>query len=168
MRALPIRRFLRNESGATAVEYGLLAGLIAVALIGAAVVGAITRYRLWGVLWRDWFTSVDHKKIGIMYIVLSLIMLLRGFSDALMMRAQQAIAFGSNHGYLPPEHYDQIFTAHVRAVSGAAPYRPARRPRPHTARCIRQGCARRHSPSCRPAGCRLPFPERAARRWHWP
>ena len=63
-------------------------------------------------LWRDWFTSVDHKKIGVMYIVLALIMLLRGFADALMMRSQQAISFGSNHGYLPPEHYDQIFTAH--------------------------------------------------------
>ncbi|MEZ5688537.1 MAG: cytochrome o ubiquinol oxidase subunit I [Caenibius sp.] len=85
---------------------------VGVVLIGAAVVGAITYFRLWGMLWRDWFTSVDHKKIGVMYIVLSLVMLLRGFSDALMMRAQQAIAFGSNQGYLPPEHYDQIFTAH--------------------------------------------------------
>lgn len=85
---------------------------VVVALGGLAVVGAITYFRLWGMLWRDWFTSVDHKKIGVMYIVLSLVMLLRGFADALMMRAQQAISFGSNNGYLPPEHYDQIFTAH--------------------------------------------------------
>jgi cytochrome o ubiquinol oxidase subunit I len=85
---------------------------VVVAVLGLAVVGAITRFRLWGYLWSEWFTSVDHKKIGIMYIVLGIIMLLRGFSDAIMMRAQQAIAFGSHPGFLPPHHYDQIFTAH--------------------------------------------------------
>jgi cytochrome o ubiquinol oxidase subunit 1 len=54
------------------------------------------KFRLWGPLWRDWITSIDHKKIGIMYMVLGIVMLLRGFADALMMRAQQAIAFGDN------------------------------------------------------------------------
>ncbi|GJD42863.1 Cytochrome bo(3) ubiquinol oxidase subunit 1 [Methylobacterium cerastii] len=83
-----------------------------VALGGLVVLGAITYYRFWGPLWRDWLTSVDHKKIGVMYIVLAFVMLLRGFADALMMRAQQAVAFGANEGYLPPHHYDQIFTAH--------------------------------------------------------
>ena len=63
-------------------------------------------------LWREWITSVDHKRIGVMYIVLALIMLLRGFSDAIMMRAQQAVAAGGAQGYLPPEHFDQIFSAH--------------------------------------------------------
>jgi cytochrome o ubiquinol oxidase subunit 1 len=63
-------------------------------------------------LWREWITSVDHKRIGVMYIVLALLMLLRGFSDAIMMRTQQAVAAGDAQGYLPPEHYDQIFTAH--------------------------------------------------------
>jgi cytochrome o ubiquinol oxidase subunit I len=62
-------------------------------------------------LWREWITSVDHKKIGIMYVLLAAVMLLRGFSDAIMMRTQQAIAFHSQ-GYLPPEHYNQIFSAH--------------------------------------------------------
>jgi cytochrome o ubiquinol oxidase subunit 1 len=62
-------------------------------------------------LWREWITSVDHKRIGIMYVVLAFVMLLRGFSDALLMRSQQALAFRSQ-GYLPPEHYDQIFSAH--------------------------------------------------------
>jgi len=62
-------------------------------------------------LWREWITSVDHKRIGVMYTLLALVMLLRGFSDALMMRGQQAIAFQSQ-GYLPPEHYNQIFSAH--------------------------------------------------------
>lgn len=62
-------------------------------------------------LWREWITSVDHKRIGVMYIVLAMVMLLRGFADALLMRSQQAIAFGAP-GYLPPEHYNQIFSAH--------------------------------------------------------
>ncbi len=90
----------------------LVATFIAVVLGGLAMVGAMTYYRAWGTLWRDWITSIDHKKIGVMYIVLGLVMLLRGFSDAIMMRLQQAIAFGDNAGYLPPHHYDQIFTAH--------------------------------------------------------
>jgi len=85
---------------------------IVVALGGLAVLGAITYFRLWGYLWREWFTSVDHKKIGIMYMALGLVMLLRGFSDAIMMRLQQAIAFNGSEGYLNAHHYDQIFTAH--------------------------------------------------------
>ena len=83
-----------------------------VALGGIALLGLITKFKLWGYLWHEWFTSVDHKKIGIMYIILAIIMLLRGFADAIMMRIQQAIAFGGNEGYLNPHHYDQIFTAH--------------------------------------------------------
>lgn len=90
----------------------VLATFIGTVLVGLAVFAAITRYRLWGTLWKDWFTSIDHKKIGIMYMVLGIVMLLRGFADALMMRLQQAMAFGDNLGYLPPHHYDQIFTAH--------------------------------------------------------
>jgi cytochrome o ubiquinol oxidase subunit 1 len=62
-------------------------------------------------LWREWITSVDHKRIGVMYCILGMVMLLRGFIDAIMMRSQQALAFQSN-GYLPPEHYNQIFSAH--------------------------------------------------------
>src|SRR5579871_6591111 len=62
-------------------------------------------------LWREWITSVDHKRIGVMYTLLACVMLLRGFSDAIMMRGQQAVAFHSQ-GYLTPEHYNQIFSAH--------------------------------------------------------
>ncbi|NMM77728.1 cytochrome o ubiquinol oxidase subunit I [Rhodococcus sp. SRB_17] len=90
----------------------LLATFVATVLGGLALVGALTYFKVWGTLWRDWFTSIDHKKIGIMYCVLGLVMLLRGFADALMMRLQQAMAFGDQLGYLPPHHYDQIFTAH--------------------------------------------------------
>src|SRR5687768_3653949 len=81
-------------------------------VLGLALLAVITKQKLWGYLWNEWFTSIDHKKIGIMYIVLGLVMLLRGFADAVMMRIQQAIAFGDSAGYLPPHHYDQIFTAH--------------------------------------------------------
>ena len=62
-------------------------------------------------LWAEWITSVDHKRIGVMYCAIAMVMLLRGFIDAIMMRAQQALAFHSD-GYLPPEHYNQIFSAH--------------------------------------------------------
>ncbi|MDX8534047.1 cytochrome o ubiquinol oxidase subunit I [Mesorhizobium sp. VK25A] len=85
---------------------------VVVALGGLALLGAVTYFKLWTYLWREWFTSVDHKKIGIMYMVLGLVMLLRGFSDAIMMRLQQAIAFNGSEGYLNAHHYDQIFTAH--------------------------------------------------------
>ena len=85
---------------------------IAVVLGGLVVMAGLTKFKLWGPLWRDWICSIDHKKIGIMYIILGIVMLLRGFADAVMMRIQQAMAFGDNLGYLPPHHYDQIFTAH--------------------------------------------------------
>ncbi|PLP98362.1 cytochrome o ubiquinol oxidase subunit I [Cupriavidus pauculus] len=91
----------------------ILIGTFAVVILGGiALVALLTYYRVWGYLWHEWFTSIDHKKIGIMYVVLGIVMLLRGFADAVMMRLQQAVAFGDNLGYLPPHHYDQIFTAH--------------------------------------------------------
>lgn len=90
----------------------IMGTLVVVMLGGAALLGAITYYRKWTYLWKEWLTSVDHKRIGVMYIILALVMLLRGFADALMMRAQQAIAANGSAGYLPPHHYDQIFTAH--------------------------------------------------------
>ena len=90
----------------------LLITFLMVAVGGVVVLGAITYYKKWGYLWHEWFTSIDHKKIGIMYMILGIVMLLRGFADAIMMRLQQAVAFGDSTGYLPPHHYDQIFTAH--------------------------------------------------------
>lgn len=81
-------------------------------LVAAMVIGSLFYFKKWGYLWREWITTIDHKKIGIMYIILAFVMLLRGFADAIMMRAQQAISVGHSAGYLPPEHFDQIFTAH--------------------------------------------------------
>lgn len=88
---------------------GTFCGVVIAAL---AVLGAITYFGKWGYLWREWLTSVDHKRLGIMYIVLALVMLFRGFADAIMMRSQLALAYNGNPGYLPPHHYDQIFSAH--------------------------------------------------------
>ncbi len=79
---------------------------IAIAIVAWIVLSGHLPY-----LWREWITSVDHKRIGVMYVLLALVMLVRGFIDAIMMRSQQAIAFHAP-GYLPPEHYDQIFSAH--------------------------------------------------------
>jgi cytochrome o ubiquinol oxidase subunit 1 len=87
-------------------------------LTGAIVLVAILAVLTWVViaghlpyLWREWITSVDHKRIGVMYTLLATVMLLRGFADAIMMRSQQAVAYHSQ-GYLPPEHFNQIFSAH--------------------------------------------------------
>jgi cytochrome o ubiquinol oxidase subunit I len=84
----------------------------AMMLAVALVLSWVTLKGYWPYLWREWITSVDHKRIGVMYCMLALIMMLRGFADAIMMRAQQAIAAGGAQGYLPPEHFDQIFSAH--------------------------------------------------------
>src|SRR5271169_576755 len=76
------------------------------------VLALVTVKGWWPYLWREWITSVDHKRIGVMYIGLALLMLVRGFSDAMLMRSQVALAAGGAQGYLPPKHYDQIFSAH--------------------------------------------------------
>src|ERR1019366_6394146 len=85
---------------------------------GAVVLVAILAVLVWVIakghlpyLWREWITSVDHKRIGVMYTLLAYVMMLGGFADAIMMRAQQALAYHSQ-GYLPPEHFNQIFSAH--------------------------------------------------------
>ncbi|GAB3627317.1 Cytochrome bo(3) ubiquinol oxidase subunit 1 [Pandoraea terrae] len=83
----------------------------AMVLGGLGLIALLTYFGKWKYLWNEWITSVDHKKIGVMYILVALVMLLRGFADAIMMRSQLAVAHNSA-GFLPPEHYDQIFTAH--------------------------------------------------------
>ncbi len=91
------------------IEMGAVGFMGIVVLI---VLGFVARYNLWVYLWKEWITTIDHKKIGIMYILMAIVMLLRGFVDAIMMRTQLAFSHGASHGYLPPEHYDQIFSAH--------------------------------------------------------
>jgi cytochrome o ubiquinol oxidase subunit 1 len=100
--------------------------LIAALMVFLAVIGVmswITVKGYWPYLWREWITSVDHKRIGILYILLASLMLLRGFVDAIMMRTQQVVAV-HGPGYLPPDHYDQIFSAHgtIMIFFGAMPF----------------------------------------------
>ncbi|EHC82607.1 Cytochrome O ubiquinol oxidase subunit 1 [Salmonella enterica subsp. enterica serovar Montevideo str. S5-403] len=86
--------------------------IAAIIVGGLAILAAITYFGKWTYLWKEWLTSVDHKRLGIMYIIVAIVMLLRGFADAIMMRSQQALASAGEAGFLPPHHYDQIFTAH--------------------------------------------------------
>jgi len=89
-----------------------MAASVLVIIAVALALALVTWGRHWPYLWDEWITSTDHKRIGVMYVLLALVMLMRGFVDALMMRSQQALAAGDAQGYLPPEHYDQIFSAH--------------------------------------------------------
>ncbi len=82
------------------------------ALLVLAGIFPLFYYKKWTWLWKEYITTVDHKKIGVMYVFAAGLMLLRGFTDAIMMRTQQVMSVGANHGYLPPEHFDQIFSAH--------------------------------------------------------
>ncbi len=105
---------LLGELSWSAIPWDQPIPLVASSIVALVIVGvlALVVWKGWfPYLWREWITSVDHKRIGVMYTVLALVMLLRGFIDALMMRSQQALAFRSQ-GYLPPEHYNQIFSAH--------------------------------------------------------
>jgi cytochrome o ubiquinol oxidase subunit I len=93
-------------------------------LLAVVILALITYFRKWTYLWKEWLTSVDHKKIGIMYIILALVMMLRGLSDAVMMRSQQALSAGMSHGFLTPEHFNQVFSAHgtIMIVFVAMPF----------------------------------------------
>jgi cytochrome o ubiquinol oxidase subunit 1 len=85
---------------------------VLVMLFIGSVLAIVTFKGWWKYLWSEWLTTTDHKRVGVMYVLLALLMLLRGFIDAIMMRSQLAMAAGSAQGYLPPQHYDQIFSAH--------------------------------------------------------
>ncbi|MGB2730633.1 MAG: cytochrome o ubiquinol oxidase subunit I [Methylovirgula sp.] len=103
----------RLSMDAIPLHQPIIMGAVVFMLLGGIGLAAlITYFGFWRTLWSEWLTSVDHKKIGIMYIALAMLMLLRGFSDAIMMRTQQALASTGGAGYLPPEHFDQVFTAH--------------------------------------------------------
>ena len=89
-----------------------IGGAVFLIIAGIACFALITYYQKWHYLWDEWLTSLDPKKIGIMYIAVAITMMLRGLIDASMMRGQQAVSAGTNHGYLEPAHFDQILTAH--------------------------------------------------------
>lgn len=85
---------------------------VSIVIGGVVVLLAITYFKKWSWLWHEWLTTTNHKKIGIMYCLVAVLMLLRGLSDAVMMRAQQAVAAGSNAGPIPPDMFQQVFSAH--------------------------------------------------------
>src|SRR4051812_43060315 len=85
---------------------------ITMLLSGLGLAGLLTYKRRWKWLWREWLTSLDPKKIGVMYLIVALLMLLRGAVDATMMRLQQATSVGDSHGFLTSDHFQQIFSAH--------------------------------------------------------
>jgi cytochrome o ubiquinol oxidase subunit 1 len=85
---------------------------ISIVIGGLVIAGLLFYFKRWKWLWRNWLTSVDPKKIGVMYIIVALLMLVRGGSDALMIRAQQATSVGSSHGILSANTFQQVFSAH--------------------------------------------------------
>ena len=87
-------------------------GTASILAIGVAIAAVLTYYKRWTWLWKEWLTSTDPKKIGIMYIIVAALMFFRGGLDAAMIWAQQALSSGASHGYLDPGHFQQIFTAH--------------------------------------------------------
>ncbi|MDR3547716.1 MAG: cbb3-type cytochrome c oxidase subunit I [Candidatus Pacebacteria bacterium] len=93
----------------SAIAWG---GAIFLIVCVCAVLATITYMKWWKPLWTDWLTSVDPKRIGIMYIGVSLVMLIRGGADAILMRAQQATSVGASQGILTADHFQQIFSAH--------------------------------------------------------
>ena len=97
-----------------ALQHGpiVLGGQISILLIGISVIVIMTYFKRWKWLWNEWLTSLDPKRIGVMYIVVAILMLLRGVVDALMIRAQQATSVGASHGFLTSDHFQQIFSAH--------------------------------------------------------
>lgn len=95
-------------------HHGFLIGVGQLGMMGGVVtiIGLLFYFKRWKWLWKEWLTSVDPKKIGVMYIVVAMLMLLRGLTDALMIRTQQALSVGSSHGILESDHFQQVFTAH--------------------------------------------------------
>jgi len=111
LESLPFWQMLQDPSEANVINGVIATGAASMVVIGAIVTFAlITRYRKWGVLWSHWLTSPDHKKIGIMYVVLAFVMLARALIEALLMRTQQA--FGLGGGFLSPDHFAQLFSTH--------------------------------------------------------
>lgn len=85
---------------------------VSMLLAAIAVIALLTYTKRWKYLWNEWLTSLDPKRIGVMYIVVSMVMFMKGFIEAIMMRAQQVISVGESQGFLASDHYQQIFTVH--------------------------------------------------------
>lgn len=93
-------------------DFVVMGGVLTMVVALLAIAGLLTYFKKWTWLWKNWITSLDPKKIGVMYIIVALVMLLRGIGDALMMRAQQATSVGASQGFLSADHFQQVFSAH--------------------------------------------------------
>jgi cytochrome o ubiquinol oxidase subunit I len=87
-------------------------GAIFMVICGFAILGVIEHFKFWKPLWKEWLTSLDPKRIGVMYIIVAFVMLVRGGTDALLLRTQQATSVGASQGILTANHFQQIFSAH--------------------------------------------------------
>ena len=111
LESLPFWQMLHDPTLGNVINGVIATGAASMVVIGTIVaIALITKYRKWGVLWSEWLTSPDHKKIGIMYVVLAFVMLARALIEAVLMRAQQA--FGLDGGFLSPDHFAQLFSTH--------------------------------------------------------
>jgi len=111
LHSLPFWQMLQQPTESNVINGVIASGAAGIMIVGAVVtVALITRHRKWGVLWTQWLTSTDHKRIGIMYVVLAFVMLARALIEAGLMRAQQA--FGLGGGFLAPDHFAQLFSTH--------------------------------------------------------
>lgn len=95
----------KHEASQNSAVFGMLS-------MGFALVLLITYLKRWKWLWNEWITTVDPKRIGIMYIVVVLIMFAKGFADAVMMRLQQVLSVGDSHGFISAGHFQEVFSAH--------------------------------------------------------
>ena len=96
---------LVHESSQNAAVFGMI-------VVTFGIIGLIFYLKKWKYLWHEWLTSLDPKRIGMMYVIVSLLMLLKGFADALMMRLQQALAVGDAPGFISSDHFQEVFSAH--------------------------------------------------------
>lgn len=104
--------FGRLNSDAFNHDFVVMGAIANMALIVVAVLGLITYTKRWTWLWKNWLTSLDPKKIGVMYLLAGTLMLIRGGVDALMIRAQQSLSTGNSQGFLTSDHFQQVFSAH--------------------------------------------------------
>lgn len=88
---------------------GAFGSMILIAIVTMIIITILGKWRY---LWSEWLTSLDHKRIGVMYVIVAIIMGLRGFSDGILMRYQQVLAYGPHHGFLPAYHFDEVFSGH--------------------------------------------------------
>lgn len=93
-------------------EMVTIGGAIGMTIGLLSIIGLVTYFKKWGWLWKNWFTTIDHKKIGVMYLIVAVLMLLRGFADVIMMRIQQATSVGDSQGLLTADTFQQVFSAH--------------------------------------------------------